>query len=114
MQSNAAAPSASLTREEILRELQDSLKEILNLETTATLRPEAQFREDLHCDSLAMVDIVIGVEEAFGIKLRSDLDLFEEIRTTMPTDAPGRLSRGQYADVVAYLQQLGTILKNKR
>jgi acyl carrier protein len=28
-----------------------------------------------------MVDIVIGVEEAFGIKLRSDLNFFEEIRT---------------------------------
>jgi mono/diheme cytochrome c family protein len=30
-------------------------------------------------------------------------DLFEEIRTTMPTDDPGHLSRRQYADVTAYI-----------
>jgi acyl carrier protein len=81
MQSNATVPSALITREGVLSELQDLLKTILNLETTASLRPEARFIEDLHSDSLAMVDIVIGVEEAFGIKMRSDLNLFEEIET---------------------------------
>ena len=81
MQSNATMPSTLLTREEILRELQNVLKTILNLETTAALRPEARFREDLHSDSLAMVDIVIGVEEGFNIKLRSDLNFFEEVQT---------------------------------
>ena len=81
MQSNAATRPASLTREEILSELQSVLKTILNLETAAALQPEARFREDLHSDSLAMVDIVIGVEETFGIKLRSDLNFFEEVRT---------------------------------
>ena len=30
-------------------------------------------------------------------------DLFERIRTTMPLDKPGRLSRQQDADVIAYL-----------
>jgi acyl carrier protein len=45
------------------------------------LRPEARFREDLQGDSLAMVDIVIAVEEVFGIKLRSDLNFFDEIQT---------------------------------
>jgi mono/diheme cytochrome c family protein len=29
-------------------------------------------------------------------------DLLERIRTTMPSDSPGRLSRQQYADSVAY------------
>jgi acyl carrier protein len=81
MQSNATVPFALITREEVLSGLQDLLKTILNLETTASLRPEARFIEDLHSDSLAMVDIVIGVEEAFGIKLRSDLNFFEEVRT---------------------------------
>ncbi len=37
---------------------------------------------------------------------RSVFDLFELIRTTMPGDRPGRLSRGQYADIVAYLFRL--------
>ena len=30
-------------------------------------------------------------------------DLFERIRTTMPLDNPGRLSRQQYADVIAFM-----------
>lgn len=30
-------------------------------------------------------------------------DLFERARTTMPADAPGSLSRQQYADVVAFI-----------
>jgi glycine/D-amino acid oxidase-like deaminating enzyme len=37
---------------------------------------------------------------------RSALELFDYLRTTMPNDNPGRLSRGQYTDVVAYLLQL--------
>jgi mono/diheme cytochrome c family protein len=36
---------------------------------------------------------------------RSALELFDYLRTTMPDDQPGRLSRGQYADIVAYLLQ---------
>ena len=33
-------------------------------------------------------------------------ELYDLIRTTMPQDNPGRLSRGQYADVLAFLLQL--------
>jgi quinoprotein glucose dehydrogenase len=32
-------------------------------------------------------------------------DLFERVRTTMPNNAPGTLSRDEYADVVAFLLQ---------
>jgi len=79
--SNATAPAVSLTREQILRELQGFLKTALNLESTALLRPEARFQEDLKADSLAMVDIIIAVEEGFGFKIRSDLNFFDEVRT---------------------------------
>lgn len=30
-------------------------------------------------------------------------DLFDRIRTTMPQDAPGKLSRDQYADILAFI-----------
>jgi len=30
-------------------------------------------------------------------------ELFEKMRSTMPTDSPGRLSRQQYADILAYI-----------
>ncbi|NIY07242.1 MAG: hypothetical protein GWN02_02705 [Gemmatimonadetes bacterium] len=33
-------------------------------------------------------------------------DLFESIRNTMPYDGPGRLSAGEYADLVAYILTL--------
>ena len=37
---------------------------------------------------------------------RTAMELFEYLRITMPNDNPGRLSRGQYTDIVAYLLQL--------
>ncbi len=33
-------------------------------------------------------------------------DLYELIRTTMPADSPGRLSRQQYVDIVAFMFQV--------
>ena len=37
---------------------------------------------------------------------RSVYDLFNLIRTTMPNDNPGKLSRGQYAAIIAYVLRL--------
>jgi glycine/D-amino acid oxidase-like deaminating enzyme len=36
---------------------------------------------------------------------RTTFELFDYLRATMPSDNPGRLSRGQYTDIVAYLLQ---------
>jgi glycine/D-amino acid oxidase-like deaminating enzyme len=36
---------------------------------------------------------------------RTAFELFDYLRTTMPDDRPGRLSHGQYTDIVAYLLQ---------
>lgn len=69
------------SREAILARLQVVLRDVLGLETVEALRPEARLREDLNIDSLGMVDVVIGVEEAFGVKMRSDLNLFERVAT---------------------------------
>ena len=38
-----------------------------------------------------------------GLAESSVADFFERTRTTMPLDSPGRLSRVQYADIVAYI-----------
>jgi acyl carrier protein len=81
MGADAAMQAAELTRDEILARLQVLLKDALRLESTASLQPQARFVEDLHTDSLAMVDIVLTVEEGFGVKLRSDLNFFEQVRT---------------------------------
>jgi mono/diheme cytochrome c family protein len=45
---------------------------------------------------------------------RTAFDLFELIRTTMPIDNPGRLSREQYVDVVAYLFKLNRLPAGNR
>lgn len=37
---------------------------------------------------------------------RSVFEFFDLIRTTMPNDEPGKLSRGEYAEIMAYLLKL--------
>ncbi|MBI4714901.1 MAG: acyl carrier protein [Nitrospirae bacterium] len=61
----------SLTREAVLERLGGLLKDLLKLENTALLTPQARLNEDLNIDSLGMVDLVIFVEEAFSVKFRS-------------------------------------------
>ena len=41
--------------------------------------------------------------EAFIARWQNVGELFEKIRTTMPTDSPGRLGRQEYADILAYI-----------
>ena len=60
-------PENALTSEEVLLRMQEILREILDLESAESIRPDANLLDDLHIDSLGMVDVVIGVEEAFGI-----------------------------------------------
>ncbi len=40
---------------------------------------------------------------------RSAAEMFEQIRTTMPQDNPGRLRRQEYADVLAYVFKLNGV-----
>jgi acyl carrier protein len=65
----------------VLLRVQHLLQQILLLETAETIRPGARLREDLNIDSLGMVDVVLGVEEEFGVKLGSDINLFERVVT---------------------------------
>jgi len=65
----------------VLLRVQHLLQQILNLESAATIDPGARLREDLNIDSLGMVDVVLGVEEEFRVKLSSDINLFESVVT---------------------------------
>lgn len=80
---NAPSPMSEVTLspDEILAKLKDVLRDVLDLESTDAIRPEARLQEDLHIDSLGMVDVVIGVEETFGLRMRSDLNLFGRVTT---------------------------------
>ena len=78
---STAAATAAWSRSDILNRVQGLLQQILALESRHSIRPEARLREDLNVDSVGMVDVVIGVEETFGVKLGSDINLLERIVT---------------------------------
>lgn len=68
------------SREAILDQLKAQLAKLLKLETTAKLSEDTRLVDDLGIDSLGMVDLVITVEEAFGVKIKSSTDL-SQVRT---------------------------------
>ena len=69
------------TRADVLPRVQKLLQQILSLESTEKIQPGARLREDLNIDSLGMVDVLIGIEDEFGVKLGSDINLLERVVT---------------------------------
>jgi mono/diheme cytochrome c family protein len=59
-----------------------------------------------YCTECHVPAAVSGVAFQRAWAGRTVYDYYELIRTTMPNDNPGKLSRGQYADLVAYLLEL--------
>lgn len=78
-------------------------------------RGEALYKS--HCSNCHL-DSLRGAESApplVGIAFASSWegaplsDLFERIRTSMPSDAPGSLSRQQNADILAYMLHVAEV-----
>lgn len=67
-------------------------------------RGEAEFKRT--CAGCHVPSQFSGAAFARSWSGRSVYELFSLIRTTMPFDNPGQLSREAYADVVSYLLQL--------
>lgn len=77
----------------------------------AALYSEAQARRgqatyQRHCQTCHTAAAYTGTAFRRAWAGRSPFDLWEQIRTTMPQDGPGRLKDGEYADIVAYLLRL--------
>jgi S-disulfanyl-L-cysteine oxidoreductase SoxD len=70
-------------------------------------RGEATYRAN--CTSCHATSAHTGKAFMGAWETRTAFDLFELIRTTMPIDNPGRLSREQYVDIVAYLFKLNRL-----
>ena len=68
-----------MTDSEIIALCDKTLVEEFELDP-ADLKPETNFYEDLELDSLDAVDMVVALEQAFGIKIGKDPALLE-IRT---------------------------------
>jgi mono/diheme cytochrome c family protein len=67
-----------------------------------------------HCTECHLPAAVGGAAFRRAWAGRTAYDYYELIRTTMPNDNPGRLGRGQYADLVAYLLQLSGMPPGQR
>ena len=68
-----------MTREEIVVKIDAIFEEFFEIEKEL-LMPEAHLFEELGLDSLDIVDLVVVMQEEFGVNLRDDEHL-KEIRT---------------------------------
>jgi len=60
-----------MTREEIFTSIKDILVETLGVEEEKVTF-EARFQEDLETDSLDLVELVMTMEEKFGVKISDE------------------------------------------
>ena len=61
----------SLDREEILNKIQEITADRLGVDES-DVTPDASFREDLEADSLDLVELIMELEEQFGMEIPDD------------------------------------------
>jgi acyl carrier protein len=61
----------ALSREEVLEKIRSHLSEELGIDD-AEIREESRFKEDLEADSLDLVELVMELEDGYGIRIAED------------------------------------------
>jgi acyl carrier protein len=61
----------SLTREEVLERIRSHLTDELGIDNAA-IREDSRFKEDLEADSLDLVELVMELEDGYGIRIAED------------------------------------------
>jgi acyl carrier protein len=57
-----------MTREEVLQRIREHLAEELEIDPER-IREETRFKEDLEADSLDLVELVVELEDRYGIRI---------------------------------------------
>ena len=60
-----------MTREEVIEQVKSILVETLSVDEDK-VTPDARFQEDLETDSLDLVELVMTMEDKFGIKITDE------------------------------------------
>jgi acyl carrier protein len=60
-----------MTREEVFERVRDHLAAELAVDASA-IRDETRFKEDLNADSLHLVELMVELEDSYGIRIPDD------------------------------------------
>ncbi len=58
----------SISREDVLERIRSHLSDELGIDLTA-IREDSRFKEDLEADSLDLVELVMELEDGYGIRI---------------------------------------------
>jgi acyl carrier protein len=61
----------TLSREEVLERIRSHLSDELGIDAT-DIREDSRFKEDLEADSLDLVELVMELEDGYGIRIAED------------------------------------------
>ena len=61
----------ALSREEVLGRIRSHLSDELGIDAAA-IRDDSRFKEDLEADSLDLVELVMELEDGYGIRIAED------------------------------------------